>query len=82
MLGTWRYSRYSSFTRSLVISFLASPIDVVFPPREHLHGIQEVPGLFLTGTVAIHEDHTQDIHQSWVTPCQDAPSPYWKVSVC
>ena len=32
-------------------------------PSIDLHLTQEIPDVFLCGTVALHEDHTQEIHQ-------------------
>ena len=38
-------------------------VDEVFSPSIYSHHIQEFPDIFLSGTVALHEDHTQNCHQ-------------------
>ena len=38
-------------------------VDEVFSPSIYSHHIQEFLDVFLIGTAALHEDHTQNCHQ-------------------
>ena len=39
---------------------LGLPINEMLPPSIHSHHIQKIPDVFLKGTIALYEDHTQD----------------------